>query len=182
MEKMVGGVSREAALQNEIRVQAGVVAAADPLPGPLVDAFTPCDIEVEGYTVRPLVAYDWAIMKKLNSPIYRQMLEVMQNGEKAKEVSNEPEEMWDMIFLLTRTCSEADSFFKKGVEAFRDQAKKEIGFKMNLAEVARLADACTQQIYAHMQTMVSYAAKEEEGEVKTFPQAEQIPATASAGG
>jgi hypothetical protein len=185
MEKMVGGADTDSRLQKAINTQAGIRAAADPLPGPLSVAFLPpCDIEVESYRIRPIVAYDWAIMKRIGSPIYRQMLEVMQNGDKAAEVPSEPEEMWDLIFLLTRPCMESDALFKKGgLDAFREAAKQEIGMKNNLGQILALGRACTDQIYAHMQTMVQYAAKENgDGEVRNFPSAEPTPATGSAGG
>jgi|SRR3974390_361677 len=182
MEKMVGGVGENRLLKQQIDNQAGIRAAADPLPGPLVDAFWPSDISVDKFKVRPLVAYDWAIMKRINSPIYRQMLEVMQKGDKASEIEAEPEELWDLIFLLTRPCAESDAFFKKGVEGFKEEAKKEIGFKLHTAVVAQLAQACTDQIFTHMTTMLSYAPKPEEGEVKNFTKADPTPATDSAGG
>jgi hypothetical protein len=183
MEKVVGGLSDESFIQHQIDRQAGIVAAADPLPGPLEGAFIPNDIEALGQKIRPLVAYDWAIMKKLNSPIYRQMMEVMQKGPTAVDVESAPEELWDLIFLLSRPCEEADTYFKKGLEAFHEQAKREIGMKYGLGQILVLVKACTDQIYAHMQTMLAYVPKEDkDGEVKNFPPADPTPATASAGG
>jgi hypothetical protein len=182
MENMVGGADVDRRLQQAITTQAGIVAAADPLPGPLSVAFLPNDIEVYGYKVRSIVAYDWAIMKKLNSPVYRQMLEVMQNGEKAREIEAEPDELWDLIFLLTRPCAESDVLIRKSIEAFREAAKQEIGFRLNVGHIGALTKACTEQLYAHMQTMMSYSPQEQEGEVRNFPTAEPTPATDSAGG
>lgn len=182
MSTMVGGIDEERLVRHAIDVQAGSRAAADPLPGPLAEAFKPLNIQVEGFTIRPLVAWDWAIMKTLNSPIYRQMLEVMQLGDKAEQVPSEPSEMWELIYLLTRPCEEADKVFQRGADAFRDAAKREIGFKLNLGQVSALGDQCINQIYAHMETMVKYAPKESEGTVVNFQQAEKDPTTVSAGG
>src|SRR5262245_61372245 len=98
-DTIIGPQVQEALLRGE----ASKRAVSDPLPGPLVDAFAPLSLSVEGtdLKVRPLVAYDWALFKLIKSPIYLQMLEVMQSGENAKMVEPTDQEVWDAIYILT---------------------------------------------------------------------------------
>lgn len=181
----------KAARDLNLRAEASKRASADPLPGPLANAFGPLSLKVCGMEVRPLVAYDWAIMKAMNAPIYRQMLEWMQNQEhpeKADKVEFTDQEGWELIFLLTRSCEAADEVFEKGKQAFSRAARREIGMKLHTGQVALLAEACLQQVRAHMETMVKYAAEAEEqkqGEGAPLPflaSAGTSPATVSAGG
>lgn len=167
-------------LKNEAAKRAG----ADPLPGPLTQAFGPENIQVGKYSVRPIVAYDWAILKLINSPVYRQMLEVMQEGEKAKSVEPKDAELWQLIYVLTRPCMEVKRVFDKGEQALRDAADIEIGMNLNPMEVSQLSAACFVQVQGFMATMVKYApAEEKEGEDKSgFSSAGPAPATVSAGG
>lgn len=191
-EKFANQESLEKAARDlNLRAEASKRASADPLPGPLANAFGPLSLKVCGMEVRPLVAYDWAIMKSMNAPIYRQMLEWMQNQdhpEKADLIEFTDQEGWELIFLLTRSCEEADEVFEKGKQAFSRAARREIGMKLHTAQVSLLAEACLKQIQAHMETMVKYTAEAEEkkeGEGVPLPfltSAGMSPATASAGG
>jgi len=167
----------------QLEVEAGKRANADPLPGPMATAFGTQNIVLFGFTVRPVVAYDWAIMKHINSPVYRQMLEFMQAGDKAETIDPEYEDIWDLVYLLTRPCEEADKVFKKGKEAFHEEAKKEIGFKLDLGRISILYEACITQLREHTATMVRYAGSPEEGNghSRDFMVAEVRPETASAG-
>jgi hypothetical protein len=168
---------RAYAVENE----AAKRASADPLPGPLGAAFGPLDIHVDGLKIRPLVAYDWAVMKAANHAIYRQMLEYMQLGDQAKDVEPTEQEAWEIIYLLSHPCEEVDDVFQRGVKAFSTAARREVGMKLHPGQIARLSKACFEQVQRHMTTMVKYAQKaDKDGETSFFPQPPSE--TASAGG
>ena len=173
--------------EMHLEEEASKRASADPLPGPLAKAFGPLNIAVDEYAIRPIVAYDWAIMKILNSPIYRQMLEFMQDGEKAALLEVQPHEQWELIYLLTRPCEEADKVFSKGAGEFSNAAKREFAFSTHPLKINKLFAACMEQLKNHMATMVKYAQEQEDDGAKDSPlsplsSAGKPPATDSGGG
>jgi hypothetical protein len=186
MENINQATLEAAAKDLVLKSEAGKRASADPLPGPLAQAFGPENITVGKYQVRPLVAYDWAILKLINSPVYRQMLEFMQNSEKPEIVEPKDQELWQLIYILTRPCREVKKVFDQGVNKLRDAADEEFGMEMNPMEIAQLSSACFVQVQGFMATMVKYAPQEEEernGEGKPgFSDAGPAPATVLAGG
>lgn len=143
-----------------LKTEAGKRAVSDPLPGSLSKAFPASSIEVDDYKIRPLVAYDWALLKLLDSPVFRQMQEYMQCGEKAKDIQPTDFELFEMIYLLSRPCEEVDAVYEQGgVQAIRKQARG-LGMKLNTGQTALMSSACFSQIKAHMETIVKYAPQE----------------------
>lgn len=181
MPNTVVAVPEEKLRAFALETEAAKRASADPLPGPLAAAFGPQDIIVDNWHIRPLVAYDWAVMKDTNHAIYRQMLEYMQLGDKAPDVEPTPQEAWEIIYLLSRPCEAADEVFQRGAKAFATAARREIGMKLHPGEITLLSKACFTQVQRHMTTMVKYAQKaDKDGEQSFFPQPPSE--TASAGG
>lgn len=181
-----------------LRGEASKRASADPLPGPLANAFASLPISVtvstingeqKEYKVRPLVAYDWAMFKQLNSPVFRMMQEIMQVGvEKAEMINAEPHEDWELCYLLTRPCAESDRVFMKGRAGFTQSAKEEFGFQLDTAQIVELMKACLEQVRAHMSTMTKYAVQAEAQDAPAgspesfFANSSQQNQTGSAGG
>lgn len=166
-----GNLDRNA-LDMNLRAEASKRASADPLPGPLANAYGSLPITIAGpdrdgveisFTIRPLVAYDWALLKKLNSPVFRLMLEVQQVGiEKAELKDAQDFEDWELIYLLSRPCEEADAVFCSGRDKFAQEAKSKVAFRLHTGMVAKLVQACLHQIFTHFSTMNKYAPSESE--------------------
>lgn len=150
-----------------LRTEAGKRAVSDPLPGPLSTAFGPLNLPVDQFEVRPLVAYDWAILKLSNSPVYRQMLEIMQEGEKAKVIEPTDQEQWEIIYLLTRPCKEVDKVFQKNL--LGQEAREQIGMVIHSGQQVKLFTACMLQIQRQMETMVRYAQEKTEEKSEGIP-------------
>lgn len=151
-------------------------AAADPLPGPLAKAFGPRAIRVvaedgQEVSIRPLVAYDWVILKVINHPIYQQMLEIMQAGDKAKpdEIKYEPKDQWALVYMLMNSCEEVADVLDSSQTAFEKAARRSVSMAFSPVDVDRLVGACSKQILGHMDTMVRYSQEVKEQEAKAGP-------------
>jgi hypothetical protein len=155
----------EAKLQ-EHRVRSGVaaIANADALPGPLAIAFGPEFITVGKYQVRQIVAYDFAIWKRIDSPIHRQMLWCVANPdakpEQMPEIESTIDDKCELVFQLTRPCLEVARLLNKGLDAFKDATIAEIGAVLTGDELAQLCLACFHQITNQQKTMVAYGNSE----------------------
>ncbi len=135
-------------------------ANREPLPGALAGAFDPMQsIKVGDYTIRPIVAGDYTLIKKLNSPVYRQILELQkENG--GEEVQVDDVEQWELIYILTNPPEHSLKLLYNGGN-IRDKAIETLGAKLGPLLVADLFIACIQQFKTHMETMLSYAAAKE---------------------
>lgn len=159
------------------RVQAQ--ANADPLPGSLAKAFPLPEIKVGAFSVRAPVAYDWALLKKLNSPIHRQVLE-MAKPDGQKDVEFTDEEGWDICFQFTRPCREVAEVIRKGgAELLRQQAEELFAMVLQPLEVTEIVKAVISQIVATWETAMSYKAESEaDGKTTNFRPSPNSPATA----
>ena len=111
MSTIVNETSLRAAAE---RMKIAPAAAGEPLPGPMLEAATANGEDVAGFHVRETTAFDMAIFKLLNSPVYRQMIEFAEKGyEKAGDVRPTDEEAWDLCYVLTRPSKQVG-------EALRD--------------------------------------------------------------
>lgn len=167
-------------------------AAAEPLPGPLLEAFAGVPAHAGGLQVRPLVSYDWVILKRINSPLIRQLAAVAagmkgrRNGKdrKGKRAETEwsDEQGYEMIYQFTRPAEELHRFFERhGAAAparFRSEAIAEIGLKLRPLEVAALVPEVVRQFVASFDTRVLFEPKDPDGGFPSPPPG----ATASAGG
>jgi hypothetical protein len=174
--------------EQQTRILAENRATGDALPGPLKMAFGRMEISVGVHMVRPVVAYDFAIWEAMNSPIHRQMLEIMQfvpvEGHpeiKPDEVSFTRFESFELIWQLTRKCEDVDRVYQKGgIGAISTAARLEIG-QLDLPVISQLLEAAVLQVKRQLETTVGYAQQEEDGKTTFFPEAGANP-TASAGG
>src|SRR6266568_952062 len=88
--------------EQGIAAEANRLAAADPLPGPIFEAAFMGPVEVETSTgkisVRKASAYDITIFKKVNSPLYRQMIEMSKEASQREDIDFDDDEAFEMIF------------------------------------------------------------------------------------
>ena len=144
-------------------------AAAEPLPGSLAEAFLGDAIEViEGVKVRRVVASDWIILRWLNSPIVRQMLEMQKPMEKREPVDYSAEEAYEICYQFTHNPKEVRAMKEQGRKAFTEAAIEEFGDRFSTMEIAELVvDAVSKQLQRSWATALSVAPKEEPAEKKT---------------
>lgn len=155
-------------------------ANTEPLPGPLLDAFGGVPQSIAGLTVRPLVHFDFVILRKLESPLLRQLQSA--GGDTSKPATEFSDEQgYEMVFQFTRPAREAAAVLAKGKEEFRRRALEEIGMTLGPVEVALLIKAVEREFVRAFSTAVQYGvAAGIDGTVFTMPPAD--PTTASAGG
>lgn len=168
---------------HEARMAARQAAAADPLPGPLMEAFSPDPISFHGSELRPMVAYDLTILKKLNSPLFRHLLEMEKPEEERVKVEFEDDDVWELVFLFTRPVAEANILLRKGRDVFYKSAMEAFGYKAELGSLPIAEIAVTNHFARALATAVGYrpsASPGQDGKVFMMPPA--CPATGSAGG
>lgn len=109
-------------------------ANAEPLPGPLAIAFTIEELTALGFTIRPVVASDFILLKKLDSPLYRQVFALAEHTRKIKageipkdapppETKYDEDECVEMIYQFTRPLEEVRRTWRRGSNYNPDQIK-----------------------------------------------------------
>ncbi len=159
-------------------------ANAEPFPGPLAQAFAHGPIRVGEFTIREFVPMDAAILRRLNSPFYQQILEVLKPKEQRTKTPYQDADEWQVIFLFTRPCAEAERLLDAGPAAFAQAARAAFAHnpRINLALYEDLFTACAGRIMAAFHTALDYRATASDGEGTVFTTPPPAPTTASAGG
>lgn len=182
-KELYPGQSAELARRDR-RVAATAQANADPLPGPLADAFAHVPQTIAGLTVRPLVHYDFVLLKRLGSPLLEQLSKVGSGDQVKSETPFTDEQGYEMIYQFTRPAKLAAVVLARGREVFAQAALEEIGMALGPVDVAALVVAVQREFIRAFSTAVKYgspAPAAEAGTVFSVPPAE-APTTASAGG
>lgn len=181
-----------AALQQ--RQQAQRRANAEPLPGPLAGAFAAEPLQVLGITLRPVVAGDFILLKKLDSPLYRRTFELAEHQRRIKAgeipadaplpaTNFDEEECVEMIWQFTVPLPVARAALRKGREHFRETALQAITDQSPVDALPQLVEAVVANFTAAFSTAVEYeGAAAAEGEETVFTTPAAAGATASAGG
>lgn len=143
-------------------------AEADPLPGPLLNAFSPGAIKVAGHHVRKFVAYDHVLLKLLNSPLHLTMLELAKPEDKREEVKSTDQEEWDLCLQFTTPCKEVAGLIEKDVEGFHRLAKEQFGMGESSEVVKLILLGVLQQVANNILTGNKYAAEAKEANQITF--------------
>jgi hypothetical protein len=181
-KELYPGQQREAKAAAE-RAQAMREAAAEPLPGPLAEAFAHLPDQVAGLRVRTVVHYDFIILRALKSPLLDHLAAAAKGRKKASPFSDE--QGYEMIYQFTRPAEELAALFEKHgasfPKEFRRLARREVGFRLGPVEVGLLTKMVEQAFVAAFSTHLQFAAKEPDpgGQVFTPPPAAT---TGSAGG
>lgn len=175
------GWTREEWVERCRREGAKGRANAEVLPGPLAGAFpTEAGREVAGLRMRPLVHYDYVILRRLDSPLYRKVLELGKPESDRQEVAFEDEDGYEMVWQFTRPVKEVAGVLARGRQAVRQAAVEEIGQRLGALEVQELVRLAVENFVAASSTAVGYRTPSGEGgEVFTGPPAR---GTGSAGG
>ncbi len=144
-------------------------ANKEPLPGPVAVAFGPReDIFVGEIKVRPVIGGDFAIIKSLNSPVYRQILESTKE-KGGEDIEPTDYEKWDIIYLLTHKPLECHALLQRSNDPFRQAAiEYVVGGEHSILTIVALFDACVEQFKRHLSTMIPYGSKEEGKEGESF--------------
>lgn len=164
-------------------VQAGHAAAADPLPGPLLDAFLPPELTAAGIKLRPLVASDWAILKKIDSPILKELQATALDPNLPKpEIKYEEEDIWELLFIFSTPPERLRREMTMGRENFRNVAMQLTADKLPFEVVMQrrqILEALAQNIVRPFATRLAHqpAGRDAPESFRAAP-----PATASAGG
>jgi len=156
------------------------VAAASPLPGPMLEAFRNQPVEVAGIKLRPLVARDIATLKELGSPFIEHLLELSRPVDQRKETPWTDEQAFESIYLFTVPSKVAVQLIRTGRAAYNAAAADLCG-DLTVAALVELTQAVTALILASFATSVNYAPVKS-GNTETFTPPPPRPATASGGG
>jgi len=165
-------------------IQGGAAAAADPLPGPLLDAFLPEPFRVIGLELRPLVPTDIALLKRIKSPLIDLLTASALNPDLPKpEVTFEEEDMWEIIFAWSRPLPVVRAALAKGRPEFREIALANTGDKLPMdvmLDSAGIVAALAKHFSSAFATRVGHAPAET-GD-PNFQRPPAPPRTGSAGG
>lgn len=169
-------------------------ANAEPLPGPLSMAYTLDELNAFGLTIRPVVASDFILLKKLNSPLYRRTFELAEHARKIKAGEIPPEsplpnateftddECVEMIYQFTIPLPRARAELKRGREFFQEQAQLHVTDRAPVNALPKLVATVVENFTQAFATAVQYEGEKAEGNETVFTTPAQATATASAGG
>ena len=140
-------------------------ANAAPLPGPLAEAFSPCQnivVKAEGktFTVRPFYELDFEVLMMCKHPLANMALGGDKFGEKMQDLRGEP--AWVACWLLTTDLDEVEAVAEQGEKAVKKAAKK-FG-RMQLGGVLQISSAVIEQFSRYFATVVQLESGSEDGE------------------
>lgn len=147
----------EAALEQDARRR----AAADPLPGALADAFLEDAIQIgDNLYVRRVVASDWKVLKWLDSPIFKAMLEMQKDEGNRDEIAFTDEEQYEMAWQFTHTPAEVRELMTKGREGFKKSCEQWADH-LDFASLPSAINALQKQILKSFSTSLKYGGEDE---------------------
>lgn len=165
-----GILTPEKARRTSIENAAASVAVADPVPGAAAKAFPLPDVHVGPFNVRAPRAYDWPLLKAINSPINRMIEDVSNPLNEKKDLDITDEEGWVICWQFTRPCRDVDAIYRKGgKDAMIVAATETIGCELDGTQVSEIIRAVIQQIGDTWSTALKYSQEEGgEGQKPTF--------------
>lgn len=179
-------VSREEAIKHVITEEAKARANSNPLPGPLGDAFDDrgfitVETQIGKLEVRPIVAYDFEIMRQHNMSMHQFILELAKQPQLREEIPWSAEERWILCWMFTRPCADVRKVYRIGKQAMIDAALSEIADRLHPMEIENLVQAVQLQFGKSIMTAVEYGTGEKSKEM-FFQDAGAMPPMGSAGG
>lgn len=168
-------------------------AHANPLPGPLAAAFDPDPVSVAGFQIRPVVASDFAILRRLDSPLHRRTLELAEHQRQIAAGTLPPEaappetqfteeELAEMVYQFTQPVRQVRAELARGRDAFRETALVAISDRLGVLDLPALVAAVVANFTAAFGPALGHAAPSAEGEETVNFSRPPAPATAWAGG
>lgn len=138
-------------------------AVREPLPGPAEEIFNTEPLAVklsnnEEVIIRPMVAFDISIFKKINSPFYRILMDDKTEGKQS--LFADEEESYELVYQFTHSPKEAYQLFKKSVEVYKDKVMEEVAFKYNPADAALLVSKIMEHIFHVYLSKINYKSDE----------------------
>lgn len=143
-------------------------ANAAPLPAPLAASPLPEPIRVGELTIRPFVPYDVVILRKLNSPLYRQMVELSKPDEQRTVTDFDDDEEFEIIYQFITPIEEVRAELARGREHFRERARAAVAYNpgINVLDYAALIAGVSQNLIRGVASSI---------EPKTKPEQPQSP-------
>jgi hypothetical protein len=169
---------QELVRQTVLGDAAGRMAAADPMPGPLAEAFSPNpDIQVGRWTVRRFVDRDFELLKALGHPLHKMMAAELTGKETDGEgYTPRGPALWQLAWLLTRPVKEAKAKFKLGPDAVREAAEDEFG-DCAWPELSALNEAALRQMSVYWSPVLGYGPAAKDGETEAAKGDRPFPST-----
>lgn len=151
--------------QENAADDAGKRALAEPLPGPLRDAWAlPDSIKVGPYEVRPFYDIDFEFLSLIQHPLYKEMLASQSGKEAAEEFFPRGPAAWELCWIMTRSVDDVEAAIKLGGRvALAAAAKKEFSMKQ-LSALMQLVTAATRQMSVYWSTAQTFGAAPANGE------------------
>lgn len=153
---------------NAIEDLAGKRALAEPLPGPLKDAFSLApEIVVGPYNIRRFRDGDLKILSALENPFQEWLRACMLGDETGKGIKIEPtgQSMWDLAFIFTRPAKEVAEFLSSAALKAEMQQKAESEFgELRIAALSKILAAIIDQASIYASANVEYGPPVKEGE------------------
>ncbi len=177
------GFASEAAARAE-RAREFSAAAADPLPGPMAEAFAQLPAEVAGLRVRKVVHYDFVVLKLLKSPLLERL---GGGGSKKKSPPFNDDQGYEMIYQFTRPVEEIEAWLAKqppaqAAQNFRTLARREIGMKLGPMDVGLLVKGVERAMLEAFATVLKFSPKDQGTGDQVFTKPPADHPTAPAGG
>jgi hypothetical protein len=169
----------------EATVAASDAAAAVPLPGPLLDAFLPATLTAAGFKLRPVVAADWAILQRIESPLLAELTELRKPTEERSPVAYTDEQIWELLWLWTVPVREARACLAKGLPTWRERVMEETADSLPpsiIADRAGILTALAGNLLRSLSTSVTYQSPRGPEAPQVFTTPPAGPRTGSAGG
>ncbi len=134
-------------------------ANSTPLPGALRNAFkiNP-DIQVDKYTIRPVVDRDVEFLQELEHPLYRHVMGSVQNviGE---IIRGRP--AWQLCYLFTHPFREVKALFKSGGASAVNQAAEDEFDSFGLGALLEIVTAVMKQMEIYWEPVIGHKAADE---------------------
>jgi hypothetical protein len=160
-------------------------ASANPLPGPLTEAFASLPENVAGLRVRKMVHYDFVLLRIIKSPLLEQLART--RGGKRGLTRWSDDQGWEMIWQFTRPPEVVHAWLSRQPPAraaanYREMCRREIGFTLGPVEGALLVRLVQKAFVEAFSTVLQYIPRDD-GSGATTQSFQTPPAgTASAGG
>ena len=156
-----------------------------PLPGPLLEAWLPSTLIAAGFKLRPVVAADWPILQRINSPLLTEMAKLQKPEADREPVRYEDEEIWDLVYLWTVTPREARAALAPGLHSWRETVMSTTADVLPagiVAEKKAILAAIAANLMRALSTSVSHGAPTGPDGPVNFTKPPAEPMTGSAGG
>ena len=153
--------------QMAVEDLAGHRALAEPLPGPLKDAFALApEIVVGPYKVRRFRDGDFKILAALDNPFSEWLRACLLGDQTGADVKIQPtgQAMWDLAFVFTRPAKQIKEVIQSvGIKGLQEQSEEEFG-EFRLAALSKILAAIIDQSSIYATANIEYGPAETEGE------------------